>query len=259
MAYLTRTTNQWSNLRSVSSFKFTGFTLRCLLRRTFLLLDRNFHEKPRTNKPQPGQENIGSQPLRAKTPLEGFFSRYPNFESRPSNPPTVEFDRLCELYYWGKGDREWKAARKVFNIALRKEFDYLYGIDEHDLKKWHNLCRVLSIDPVPDTPSLREFHAVSCRSSDPLRPWSTKASSSLQAVVDKYVNLVDLVHNPRKKATNFETEKRLSEYTIETEKYFPKGDAKDSKVLRALRRRIIRPRKDRSSSRRKKSNKGIKV
>ena len=73
------------------------------------------------------------------------------------------------------------------------------------------------------------------------------------------MNLVDLVHNPREKATNFETEKELSEYTIVTEKYFPKEDAKDSEVLRALRRRTIRPRKDRSSSRRKKSNKGIRV
>ena len=145
----------------VRSFKFTGFTLRCLLRRTLLLLDRNFHGKPRTNRPQPGQEKIRSQSLRAKTPLEGFFLRYPNFKSQPKNPPTVEFDRLCKLCYWVEGDPEWKAARKFFNIALKKEFDFLYGIDEQDLKKWHNLCCVLSIDPVPDTPSLQEFRAVS--------------------------------------------------------------------------------------------------
>src|ERR1700761_5311898 len=44
----------------------------------------------------------------------------------------------------------------------------------------------------------------------------------------------------------------LSEYTQATEKYFPKEDAKDGGVLRALRRHILapgsRPREDTSSS-----------
>ena len=48
----------------------------------------------------------------------------------------------------------------------------------------------------------------------------------------------------------FNTEKELSEYTKETGKYFPKEDAKDGGVLRALRRHIIVPREGLNSSRR---------
>ena len=40
----------------------------------------------------------------------------------------------------------------------------------------------------------------------------------------------------------FETERGLSEYTIRTKKFFPKGDAVDGGVLRALRRHILSPR-----------------
>ena len=124
----------------------------------------------------------------------------------------------------------------------------------------HKLCYILKLNPVPDT--LREFRAVSRRSSDPLCPWSTKASSSMQAVVNIHVNLVDLahqvVHDPKEELIFFKTEKQLSEYTIKTGKYFPKEDAKDSEVLRALRRHILLPREDRGSSRRKESNKGTK-
>jgi hypothetical protein len=40
----------------------------------------------------------------------------------------------------------------------------------------------------------------------------------------------------------FETEGALSEYTKETEKFFPKESAVDGGVLRALRRHILSPR-----------------
>ena len=114
---------------------------------------------------------------------------------------------------------------------------------------------------MPDT--IRKFRDVSCRSSDPLCPWSTKASSSMQAVVNIHVNLVDLVHQvvhgPKEELIFFKTEKQLSDYTIKTGKYFPKEGAKDSEVLQALRRHILLPREGRGFSRRKKSNKGTKV
>jgi hypothetical protein len=93
------------------------------------------------------------------TPLEGFFSQYPEFQSQPSNSPVVEFNWLCKENDWKKNDPEKKAARYQFNVAIKEEFDDLYGSDENDIDNWHKLCRVLGIDPVPDT--LRECRAVS--------------------------------------------------------------------------------------------------
>ena len=78
----------------------------------------------------------------------------------------------------------------------------------------------------------------------------TKASSFVQAVLDKHVNLVDLVQGSKVEVRIFNTEKQLSEYTKETKKYFPKEEAKDGGVLRALRRHITAPREGLNSSRR---------
>ena len=81
-------------------------------------------------------------------------------------------------------------------------------------------------------------------------------SSFVQVVLRMHVNLVDLVHGSKEEVTIFETEIELSEYTKETEKFFPKEDAKDGGVLRALRRHILVPREDKSSSKRNKYHKG---
>ncbi|KAH9066262.1 hypothetical protein EDB87DRAFT_1590010 [Lactarius vividus] len=113
---------------------------------------------------------------------------------------------------------------------MKKEFEKLYGSDEKDINNWLKLCFVLSIDPAPDT-------LQKCRA----------------AVLKKHVNLVDLVHGPKKKPQIFKTEKELSKYTIETEKFFPKEEAKDGGVLRALRRHILAPREDAKFSRKNKA------
>jgi hypothetical protein len=82
-------------------------------------------------------------------------------------------------------------------------------------------------------------------------------SSFIQAVVKKHVNLVDLVHGSKVEVRIFKTEKELSEYTRATEKYFPREEARDGGVLRALRRQILAPREDTRSSRKNKSHKGL--
>ena len=110
-----------------------------------------------------------------ETPLEGFFSQFPQFQSQPSNSPVVEFDRLCKSYEWERNDPEKKAARKGFQVALKMEFNDLYGSDEKNIANWHKLCFVLRIDPAPNT--LRECRAVSCLFSEPLCTCSTKVSS----------------------------------------------------------------------------------
>jgi hypothetical protein len=189
-----------------------------------------------TKSPPPGQRHISDQqPLSAETPLERFFSKYPNFQFQPLNSPVVEFDRLCKLHRWKRRNTERELAHEAFQIAMKMEFDDLYGSDVHDIKNWHKLCHVLRISPVPDT--LRE-----CRA----------------AVVKKHVNLVDLVHGSKVEVRIFKTEKQLSEYTIATGKFFPKESAKDGGVLRALRRQILNPREDTRSSRKNKSHKGLK-
>ncbi|KAF8470433.1 hypothetical protein DFH94DRAFT_771202 [Russula ochroleuca] len=109
---------------------------------------------------------------------------------------------------------------------MKQEFDALYGSDEHDINNWHKLCHILRIDPVPNT--LKE-----CR----------------LAVFRKHVNLVDLVEGSREDIQIFKSEKKLSEYTRRTEKFFPKEDAADGGVLRALRRHILAPRDGHSKGR----------
>ena len=65
--------------------------------------------------------------------------------------------------------------------------------------------------------------------------------SFVQAVQKKHVNLVDLVHGSKQEVRIFKTVKELREYTIATKKIFPKKDARDGGVLRALRRQIFAP------------------
>lgn len=115
--------------------------------------------------PQPNDKDAIIRPLGEATPLESFFSQFPEFQSQPTNSPVAEFNRLCKEHDWDKNDPEKKAARYQFNVAIKEEFDDLYGSDEKDINNWHRLCRVLRIDPVPDT--LRECHAVSRHSFGP--------------------------------------------------------------------------------------------
>ncbi|KAN0116593.1 hypothetical protein V8E52_005737 [Russula decolorans] len=156
-------------------------------------------------------------------PLKKFFSRYSRFQYRPQNSPIAEFDRLCKAYRWEQDGAEENHARYEFNIAMKREFDFLYGSDEKDINNWYKLCHVLRINPAPKT--LKE-----CRA----------------AVSRKHVNLVDLVQGFRENITIFRSEKELSEYTLKTKKIFSSEDAADGGVLRALRRHIFFPRESRS-------------
>jgi len=174
--------------------------------------------KRKTSKQQP-------QAIKKNQPLKIFFSRYSKFQYQPRKSPIIEFKRLCEEYRWTQDSAEKKTARSDFNDAIKKEFDSLYGSDEKNINNWYKLCHVLRIDPVPNT--LKECSA---------------------AVLRKHVNLVDLVQGSRAREniTIFESEIELSEYTKKTKKFFPKEDAADGGVLRALRRHILVPRESRS-------------
>ena len=73
----------------------------------------------------------------------------------------------------------------------------------------------------------------------------------------KNVNLVDLVHGSKEEVPIFKTERQLSAYTKETDKFFPKKDARDGGVLRALRRHIFSPRDEKTRLRRNKGGRKI--
>jgi hypothetical protein len=105
------------------------------------------------------KEFAGPVALGDRKPLEIFFSQYPEFRYHPGRSSVPEFRRLCEEYGWEKEDPEKDVARYEFNLAMKKEFDSLYGSDEQDINNWYKLCYVLSIDPVPST--LKECRAVS--------------------------------------------------------------------------------------------------
>jgi hypothetical protein len=113
----------------------------------------------RTPRRQHTNETVVAQPPDVNMPLEIFFSQYSKFRHQPSISPVFEFNRLCKEYGWKENGRQMKAARKDFNLAMKKEFDSLYGSDEKDTKNWYKLCHVLRIDPVPKT--LKECRAVS--------------------------------------------------------------------------------------------------
>lgn len=114
-----------------------------------------------TPKPQPTNRDVVSQPvvLGVKKPMEIFFSQYPEFRYQPGCSSVSEFRRLCKKYQWEKDGPEKQVARYEFNLAMKMEFDSLYGSDENDIDNWYKLCHILSIDPVPDT--VRECRAVS--------------------------------------------------------------------------------------------------
>jgi hypothetical protein len=184
-----------------------------------------------TSKQRPDNEN---------QPLKRFFSQYSKFQYQPRNSPINEFKRLCKEYQWEQAKAEEKAAHHEFKLAMIKEFNSLYGSNEKNINNWYKLCHVLRIDPVPN--AIKECRAVSA----PLRGRFDFHISS-QIVLKKHVNLVDLVGGFSEDIQIFKSEKELSRYTMETEKFFPKESAADGGVLRALRRHILAPRESRST------------
>jgi hypothetical protein len=112
----------------------------------------------KTPAPQPTKKTSDKPPTRQKDtkndvtqPLERFFSQYSKFQYQPTKSSVTEFNRLCKEYGWKKEENKREDARRKFNYAIKKEFDFLYGSNEKDIKNWHKLCRVLRIDPAPNT------------------------------------------------------------------------------------------------------------
>lgn len=80
--------------------------------------------------------------------LQDFFNNYPEFNYVPANGASGELYRMYDFFGWDRDEKE--EAKELFKDALVQEFNKIYGTDENDIESWHTLCRVLTIDPIPD-------------------------------------------------------------------------------------------------------------
>ncbi|CAE6374527.1 unnamed protein product [Rhizoctonia solani] len=154
--------------------------------------------------------------------LVEFFSQFPAFTYDPTRPVLSELKRMKKVFGWDK--KTWKSSGALSGLrrALVLQFNLTYGTDQNDLASWQNLCRVMDIANIPE-----------------------KLSDCKKLVNTIYVNLVDLVDMPNtgKKARLFETEGALSKYTKNSEKIFPRKDARAGGLLKHLLRNIVNPRR----------------
>ncbi|OAX40311.1 hypothetical protein K503DRAFT_781515 [Rhizopogon vinicolor AM-OR11-026] len=157
----------------------------------------------------------------AQTPLDKFFGMYPKFDYDSSASASMEFYRMCNKLGWGRKDDERKCAHGNFKDALVQQFNRIYGTDVDDLASWRTLCQIVNVSPTPGT-------LKSCR----------------KAVKKTHVNIVDLIDTKTtgELVTVFVSELKLSEYTKQTGKFFPRDNVYAGSLLRYLLRRIMKPR-----------------
>ncbi|KAI0033373.1 hypothetical protein K488DRAFT_28761, partial [Vararia minispora EC-137] len=155
------------------------------------------------------------------TPLDDFFASYPDFSYNPRASATDEFYRMCDEFGWDskRNTQKRRKAHQLFKDALVHQFNQTYGTEVNSLRSWQALCEALGLDEIPDT--LKDCQEV---------------------VEGVYVNIVDFVDaregGAHAQVKIFDTEVRLSEYTIKTGKYFPKENAYAGGLLRHLLRQI---------------------
>ena len=145
---------------------------------------------------------------------------------------------MCKVY--GLDDKRRKAARRDFGDALTQQFNDTYGTDVDDLNSWQMMCAVLNMDPIPQT--LQACQDVSIRVGT-LTLCGPAEKTNLQAVFMTHVNLVDLTDAPttHQPVRWFPSEMALSDYTLETKKFFPSHSAYAGGLLRFLLRHILHP------------------
>jgi len=211
--------------RQASGTLLQAYHMRTLTQR---FTSAGINDNGHSAEPDPLTEVSPSIPEDTTSPnaIDEFFAGYPAFDYDKTKPIIQQFQAMCFQFKWWrvKGlDGKWRDdARKVeaktkFDHALVSQFNTTFGTDEHDLAAWQHLCEILNISPIP-----AKIHQ--CR----------------QAVRNAHVNLVDLVeyHRIGQDVEKFTTVEDLSEYTHETDKFFPRNHAKAGGLLRFLLRRI---------------------
>jgi len=90
--------------------------------------------------------------------------------------------------------------------AIAEDFNLKYGFDVDSLKPWTTLCEVIGIKPTPK-----------------------KIQDCQKAVLDTFVNIVDLVEGPKEGipfVSTFESLELLQEYSRLTGRYINTGNAR---------------------------------
>lgn len=150
-----------------------------------------------------------SCPEDQSSPLDVFFSEYPDFDSERNRTLSVatQLRQLRERErWWGRRFALWNAAFQKYRQALVLQFNASYGTDADDLATWHRILMVMGAGT----------------------PGTVDECKSL--VGSMYVNLVDLVDASLDPVSIpvvsvFESAEALRLYTIRTQKYFPKDHA----------------------------------
>lgn len=83
--------------------------------------------------------------------MDEFFSQFKDFTPDPNSSLITNFDLLTVSRGWAPHGRARTRARRDFRNAMIDEFNRTYGTDYKNLESWQNLCRVVGIDPVPET------------------------------------------------------------------------------------------------------------
>lgn len=84
-----------------------------------------------------------------RTYFEDFFAQYPGFLYIPTQPIMFQLLRLCIFYGWELDSDNFRRVVQGAQDAIAKTFNTIYGTDVNSLDSWHNLCRMLYIDPLP--------------------------------------------------------------------------------------------------------------
>ncbi|KAF8121525.1 hypothetical protein EV363DRAFT_1437419 [Boletus edulis] len=137
-----------------------------------------------------------------QSPLEAFFgSYYPQFEYDATESASHEFYRLCDEFGWDRDDSEREDAHREFKNALV-----------------NNL-----------TKSMERTKRILQGGKTYVTSWTLIRSRTIwrHAICATHVNLVDLVDRDvtGQDVQVFRSERKLSEYTRMTGKYFPKENA----------------------------------
>ncbi|KAI0370260.1 hypothetical protein BV20DRAFT_1052600 [Pilatotrama ljubarskyi] len=151
-------------------------------------------------------------------PIQAFFANYPDFDYNAEAPFFEEFKRLETDLHWERKQRE--IAREELRDAMVRQFNTMYGTSADDLGSWQLLCTALGMSPVPNN----------------IKACQRKVKAT-------HVNLVDFIEAPLtgKPVQTFKSEAKLSKYTQETKKYFPRDNVNSGSLLRCLLRQIMNP------------------
>ena len=150
-----------------------------------------------------------------------YFARFPSFNYRPSLDwrQLGPFDALAKRLKWEDEDKkkEFKKFKRTWTTVVESEFS------GSSLPHYQSVCRDLDISPIPDN--------------------VTECKAQLKEV---FVNIVDLMQyrtdrqkgRGASKPRKFQSLAQLRKYSEQSEKYYPKKEAK-AEMLRELLKVLI--------------------